>query len=500
MSVTEGWATRPGYLLSRWLFLRLLGVVYAVAFASLAVQVAGLVGSGGILPARDFLARAHALYGGAAYRLFPTLCWLDASDGMLRGLAWSGVALALLLVAGVAQVPVLVLLWMLYLSLSVVGQTFLWFQWDALLLETGLLAVLYAPGGWRPERSRTRAPSAAARWLVWWLVFRLMFLSGVTKLASGDPAWRRLTALDYHFWTEPLPPWTAWYANALPEWTHRAMTAGILAVELGAPWLIFVADRRNAARRAACALLVLGQLAIAATGNYGFFNLLAVVLCLSLLDDAALGRVLPLRLAAAGPEPRAKRVVIGALAPLLAVLSALAFAREIAQTLPGARGALDNPLLRAVAPLRSVNGYGLFRVMTTERPEIVIEESRDGVAWREYPFRWKPGDVTRRPPFVAPHQPRLDWQMWFAALDGASQERWIAGFVYRLLTGSAPVIDLLARNPFPDHPPRFVRATLYDYRFSDPATKAATGQWWTRRPIEPFVPEVSLTDFTPRSQ
>src|SRR5579884_1106395 len=480
MSVTEGWATRPGYLLSRWLFLRLLGVVYAVAFASLAVQVAGLVGSGGILPARDFL--AHALDGGAAYRLFPTLCWLDASDGMLRGLAWSGVALALLLVAGVAQVPVLVLLWMLYLSLSVVGQTFLWFQWDALLLETGLLAVLYAPGGWRPERSRTRAPSAAARWLVWWLVFRLMFLSGVTKLASGDPAWRRLTALDYHFWTEPLPPWTAWYANALPEWTHRAMTAGILAVELGAPWLIFVADRRNAARRAACALLVLGQLAIAATGNYGFFNLLAVVLCLSLLDDAALGRVLPLRLAAAGPEPRAKRVVIGALAPLLAVLSALAFAREIAQTLPGARGALDNPLLRAVAPLRSVNGYGLFRVMTTERPEIVIEESRDGVAWREYPFRWKPGDVTRRPPFVAPHQPRLDWQMWFAALDPEGARAWLVPFLARLLEESPAVLALLGPAPFPGggSPPRYVRLAYWRYRFTTPEERARTGAWWHR--------------------
>src|SRR5579884_4087206 len=457
MSVTEGWATRPGYLLSRWLFLRLLGVVYAVAFASLAVQVAGLVGSGGILPARDFLARAHALYGGAAYRLFPTLCWLDASDGMLRGLAWSGVALALLLVAGVAQVPVL-------------------------LLETGLLAVLYAPGGWRPERSRTRAPSAAARWLVWWLVFRLMFLSGVTKLASGDPAWRRLTALDYHFWTEPLPPWTAWYANALPEWTHRAMTAGILAVELGAPWLIFVADRRNAARRAACALLVLGQLAIAATGNYGFFNLLAVVLCLSLLDDAALGRVLPLRLAAAGPEPRAKRVVIGALAPLLAVLSALAFAREIAQTLPGARGALDNPLLRAVAPLRSVNGYGLFRVMTTERPEIVIEESRDGVAWREYPFRWKPGDVTRRPPFVAPHQPRLDWQMWFAALDPEGARAWLVPSLARLLEESPAVLALLGPAPFPGggSPPRYVRLAYWRYRFTTPEERARTGAWWHR--------------------
>src|SRR6266496_1783807 len=321
MDITEAWATRPAdppaYLLSRWLFLRLLGAVYLIAFVSLAVQVSGLLGERGILPAGSFLQRAHALYGGAAYRLFPTLCWLGAGDGMLKLLAWGGVALAVLLIAGVAPAPVLLLLWMCYLSLSVAGQAFLWFQWDGLLLETGLLAVLYAPSQLLPSLERERAPSRTVRWLVWLLLFKLMFLSGITKLASGDPTWRHLTALDYHFWTQPLPPWTAWYAQRLPGWVHKGMTLGMFAIELGVPWLIFAPARLRRLRVVACALLVLGQLGIAVTGNYGFFNLLAIVLCVPLLDDAVLRPVLPLRLAAGEPEPLWRRRVTVALAAMI---------------------------------------------------------------------------------------------------------------------------------------------------------------------------------------
>src|SRR3989442_113671 len=225
-------------------------------------------------------------------------CWLGTNDGVLRALCWAGAALALLLVAGVAQAPVLLLLWIGYLSLTVAGQNFLWFQWDGLLLETGLLAVLFAPIQLRPSLRCERAPSTVMRWLVWGLLFRLMFLSGVTKLASGDPTWLHFTALDYHFWTQPLPTWPAWYAQWLPEWMHQGMTIAIIGIELLVPWFILVPERwggprARAARRAACGLLVLGQLAIALTGNYGFFNLLAIVLCVSLLDDAALRRGAP---------------------------------------------------------------------------------------------------------------------------------------------------------------------------------------------------------------
>ena len=402
----------------------------------------------------------------------------------------------MLLLAGVAQAPVLALLWACYLSLSVVGQTFLWFQWDRLLLEAGLLAVLYAPTQWLPSLEQERAPSRAVRWLVWLLLFKLMFLSGITKLASGDPTWRHLTALDYHFWTQPLPPWTAWYAQLLPAWVHKGMTLGMFAIELGVPWLIFAPSPWRRLRIAACALLGLGQLGIAATGNYGFFNLLAIVLCVPLLDDAVLRRVLPLRLAAGEPEPLWRRRVTVALLAVIASLSALTFAREISATLPGGRGALDHPLLRAVAPLRSVNGYGVFRVMTTERPEIVIEGSRDSVHWLEYEFRWQPGAVSRRPRFVAPHQPRLDWQMWFAALDPEGAEPWLAGLVRRLLEGTPQVLSLLGSNPFPGAPPRYVRLVSYRYRFTTAQERSRTGAWWSRELSGYLTGPLSLADLS----
>ena len=499
IDVTEPWATRrieaPTYVLSRWLFLRLLGVVYLVAFLSLVPQVTGLVGEHGLLPARPFLERAFAIYGAAAYRLFPTLCWLGASDATLQALCWAGVALALLLIAGVAQVPVLLLLWVDYLSLSVAGQTFLWFQWDALLLETGLLAILFAPTQLVPSLTTERAPLAPARWLVWGLLFRLMVLSGATKLASGDPTWRHLTALDYHFWTQPLPPWPAWYAQWLPEWLHRAMTLAILVIELGVPWLILAPQRWRYLRYAACALLVAGQLAIALTGNYGFFNLLAIVLCVPLLDDAVLRRVLPLALTAGEPEPRWRQYAVRGLAAVLAVLAALAFAREIAQTLPGVRRPLENPLLDAVAPLRSVNGYGLFRVMTTERPEIVIEGSEDTLHWSEYGFPWKPGDVARRPRFMAPHMPRLDWQMWFAGLDPAGAQAWLWPLLRNILEGTPQVLELLGENPFPARPPRYVRLVYYRYRFASPSVRARTGAWWERDRVGYLTRPLSVADF-----
>ena len=502
IGITEPWATRPSeaptYVLSRWLFLRLLGVVYLVAFLSLCPQVTGLVGEQGLLPAGAFLERAHAIYGAAAVRLFPTLCWLGAGDAMLRALCWTGVVLALLLIAGVAQTPVLLLLWVDYLSISVAGQTFLWFQWDALLLETGLLAVLFAPTQLLPSLTTERAPLAPARWLMWGLLFRLMVLSGVTKLASADPTWRHLTALDYHFWTQPLPPWPAWYAHWLPAWTHKAMTLAILTIEVGVPWLMLAPPRwRHAgrARHAACAILILGQLGIALTGNYGFFNLMAIVLCVPLLDDALMRRVLPLPLTAGPPEPRWRVYAVRGLAPVLALLALLAFAREIAQTVPGVRRPLENPLLDAVAPLRSVNGYGLFRVMTTERPEIVIEGSDDTLHWKEYGFRWKPGDVTRRPAFMAPHMPRLDWQMWFAGLDPAGAQPWLLTLLRRLLAGTPQVLGLLGDNPFPARPPRYVRLVYYRYRFAEPSVRARTGAWWERDRVGYLTKALSLADF-----
>jgi hypothetical protein len=481
-------AGSPAYLLSRWLFLRLLGLVYLVALASLAVQITGLVGEQGITPARQYLDSARAMVGGGAYRLLPTVFWLGSGDVALRLVTWAGAGSAVLLAAGVAPLGTLALLWALYLSLTIAGQEFLSFQWDALLLEAGLLAILWAPAGWLPRRSE-RQPSELARWLLVFLLFKLMFLSGITKLLSGDPTWRNLTALDYHFETQPLPPWTAWYAHQLSSGMHRAATLVMLAIELGAPCLLFAPARLRSLRIAGALALILLQLGIAATGNYGFFNLLTIVLCVPVLDDGFLRGIVPLRLTAEVPESRGRRVIISVVAPVLLLLSVLSFIREIAYTIPQGRGVGYLPrwgdaMLSWVAPFRSINGYGLFRVMTRERPEIVIEGSRDGVEWIEYNFRYKPGSIDRRPRFVAPFHPRLDWQMWFAALDPVQSYGWLQSLTRHLRAGTPEVVALLGDSPFADAPPAFVRLVRYDYRFSTPDERQRSGVWWVRAPLE----------------
>ncbi len=483
---------------ARWLFLRLLGVVYLVAFLSLASQIVGLVGEHGLFPVGEYLGQARATYGSGIWHVLPTLLWFSSSDTALHVLALGGAGLAALLVLDVAPVVVLPLLWVFYLSLAVAGQDFLSFQWDALLLETGLLACLWAPAGWLPTlRLDGAEPSPVVRWLLWLLLFKLMFLSGVTKLLSGDPTWRSLTALDFHFETQPLPPWTAWYAHHLSPGIHRGMTLAMFGSELVLPFTIFAPGRFRALRIAGAALMMLFQAGIAATGNYGFFNLLTIVLCVTLLDDRVLGRLLPRLREPVKPESPGRRVLVGVVAAVLLMLSTLSFVREAAYTVPGGEGRAYLPawaedLLDAFAPFRSVNGYGLFRVMTTERPEIVVEGSRDGTEWKAYEFRWKPGDPARRPGFVEPFHPRLDWQMWFAALDPQGYRPLLESLIEHLLEGTPEVLGLLERNPFPESPPKYIRLKYFRYFFSSPEERAQRGAWWVREPRGNLTEPVSL--------
>jgi hypothetical protein len=470
----------------RRLFLRLLGLVYLAAFLSLAVQVEGLIGSKGILPVAELLDWARARTGPERHFLFPSLFWLNASDAALAAASWGGAILSCLLLAGLAPAPLLFALWALYLSLTSAGQIFLGYQWDALLLETGFLAIFWAPFSLR-LRPGPQPPAVLVNWLLRWLLFRLMFSSGVVKLLSGDPTWRDLTALRYHYWTQPLPTWTAWYVDHLPGWFHAGSLVAMLAMELAVPLLIF-APRRL--RLVACGALVALQLAIAATGNYAFFNLLTIVLCLVLLDDRSLPEGLRRRLvpAASGEPGRGwPRWVLLPLAALVSLLSAIQMSGTVGLRVPWPAPA--RAVYRAAAPFQVVNGYGLFAVMTTRRPEILVEGSDDGVAWKAYELRWKPGDVTRAPAFVAPHQPRLDWQMWFAALETCEANPWLLRFLARLLDGSPPVVGLLERNPFPRSPPRLVRAVLYEYRFTD--ARESGGAWWRREEVGLFCPVLS---------
>jgi hypothetical protein len=446
------------FVRSRWLFLRLLGVVYLIAFVSLAVQITGLVGEHGLLPA--------------------------ASDRSLLLRAWGGAAVSVLLIAGLAPVASTVVLWALYLSLTIAGEEFLRFQWDGLLLETGLLAVLYAPFVWRSRLSTDPEPPAAVRWVLWFLAFKLTFLSGATKILSGDRTWAAWTALTFHYETQPIPAWTSWYMHQLPASVHFWSAAGMFAVEVAVPWLIFAPPRFVRVRAVAAAIMISLQLGIAATGNYGFFNLLATVLYLALLDDRVLTWRAPPARPRAGPLNGAAiwYLVASGAALLIACFSVMTLFREIDLTRgqPSVVSRLwSSRALDAVAPIDSINGYGLFRVMTTERPELVVEVSADGTSWKEWEFTWKAGDVKRRPSFVQPHMPRLDWQMWFAALDPRGAQRWLSPLIQRLLDGDEAVARLLGPNPLGGRP-QCVKLVYYQYHFTSRAERAATGAWWKR--------------------
>ncbi len=510
----------PHYTLSRWLFLRGLGIIYLIAFASFAVQVPGLIGRDGILPAAQFLDYVRANTGTERYWLLPTLAWLNASDGFLLFLAWGGAFLALLLILDLLTAPVLALLWLFYLSLVSAGQGFMGFQWDALLLEAGFLAIFFAPWAFWRGPSEQSPPSRVVLFLQWWLLFRLMFLSGVVKLASGDPTWRNLTAMSFHYQTQPLPPPVAWYIHKLPLGFHKAETLFTFAAELVVPFFYF-APRRL--RFAAGAVTILLQLLILLTGNYTFFNLLTIVLCIPLFDDTFLRRFVPARVrqrvlpiepevvegelpdgesATPAPvpvrtsAPRVKRGIEIVLAAIILLASVSQIAALLRRPLPLPRVAEQT--LERIAPFRVVNRYGLFAVMTTTRPEIIIEGSNDGGTWLAYDYKFKPDDLQGLPPIAAPHQPRLDWQLWFAALGSPAQNGWFGNLLVRLLEGSPQVLDLFASNPFPDRPPRYIRALLYEYEFTDSETRAETGAWWQREPRGIYFPAISLDDVSPR--
>jgi hypothetical protein len=313
------------------------------------------------------------------------------------------------------------------------------------------------------------------------------------KLMSGDETWRHLTALEYHYYTQPLPTWTSWYMQQLPGWFQQLSVILTFMAELIVPVLIF---GPRLWRQAACAALIGFQLLIAATGNYGFFNLLTIVLCLLLVDD----EVFPTRLRARmGVEP--DLISAGRRRPwprwLIISVVTIVFALTAVPFLENCRLITDWPeslvkLRQGIASFQTFNRYGLFAVMTTDRKEIIVEGSNDGKTWIPYEFKWKPGEVGRWPAFTTPHLPRLDWQMWFAALGDYRRSPWFMTFQIRLLQGSPEVLRLLEKNPFPDHPPRYVRAILYEYYFTDFAHRKETGAWWRRELQGAYCPVISL--------
>ncbi len=458
----------------RDLHLSLLGAVFCVAFLSLYAQIGLLLGSDGLLPAAQYLSRFD---GPLPWRWLdaPTIFWLGCSDWLLEAATLLGAGVSVLLVLRIAPRYSLIVLWGLYLSLVTVGQEFLSFQWDNLLLETAFFSLFIAPGGIR--RRTAPAPHWAGVFLMQWLLIRLHVESGAAKLLAGDPTWRDLTAMVSYYETAPLPTWLGWYAHQWPLWAHQATALLTFFIELIVPWCVF-APRLL---RAPAFLLMFGlQVVVILTANYGFFNYLSALLCLWMLDDGHLDSVR--RLLWLGPRSRVPPARPWWPTPPLVAAAALLVLISIVPFLPFLVGSIPSqltPLRRVLGGIRSINAYHLFATMTLVRREAVIEGSSDGQTWLPYEFRYKPGDPLRAPGFVAPYQPRVDFLMWFLLL-GRRDAPYFDTLLRKMQHKPEAVAPLFAINPFPGEPPAKLRVAIYHYTFTDAATRAPTGLWWNR--------------------
>jgi hypothetical protein len=471
--------TRQTYVVSSWLFARVLGVVLLIAFVSLGVQAKGLFGSAGVMPISMLVEQAKG--AGHSFWQHPSALWWGSGDTMITAVCVVGVFASLALLLGFVPKLALAVSWFAYLSFVSLGWPFMSFQWDVLLLEASFTAFFFVPLRFWDRPSGHAAPHPIARWALWWLLFRLVFRSAWVKLASGDASWADLSALSYHYWSQPLPTTLAWYANLLPDWFQTFSCALMFAVELGAPVLIFLPWAW--ARRTAAATIVAVMILIGLTGNYGFFNLCTIALCIPLLDDRLLARFAGARFDLKPRlDPKTKWNAWPGVAPaLVIVLSGVIFAS-------GTIGRGAPRWLGPIYPFSTFNNYGLFAVMTTERPEIEIEGTIDGQSWKPYGFRYKPGPLDRAPVWNSPHQPRLDWQMWFAALGDYRRNVWLGNLMRRLLQGEPTVLQLLDVNPFEQGPPKQIRAIVYRYEFTAWDERKATGHWWKRRDRMLYAP------------
>jgi lipase maturation factor 1 len=485
------WGSRvepPSYIIASSLFARAIALIYLIAFVSFGRQVRGLIGAQGIQPVTEFFSEVVRQFGSNGFWQVPSIFWWIHSEFGLESIVWGGAVIAGVAAIGrphtSGQKAALVLLFVYYLSIVNAGQIFMSYQWDFFLLEAGFLAIFLKPVFTRVFLFR-------------WLLFRLMFESGAVKLLSHDASWRNLTALAVHYQTQPLPTPIAWYMMQLPLWFQKASTGFVFVVELGLPFLMF--GPRRPKQIAALGTICL-QTLILLTGNYTFFNLLAIALCLFLLDDAFFMRVFrvkpkDVRLPAASrsrwakpPIVHSNRRVSAALFAFIMIVSVAGLAGMFGVRVP----AVVDAVLGHAARFGVVNQYGLFATMTTSRPEISIEGSNDAVDWQPYIFPYKPGPLNRAPGWAEPFQPRLDWQMWFAALGNYRENPWLLRFMERLLEGSPPVLELLDHNPFGGKPPKYIRAMVYDYRFTTFEERRQTGNWWKRELKGTYFPPISL--------
>jgi lipase maturation factor len=488
---------RVSHWLTRALVLRSLGFVYSVAFAVALTQARPLFGEHGITPAAIYFDRVAARFGGAwpGFRELPSIFWASASDAMLAAAAWLGLAGSLAVLAGVANAALLAVLWVLYLSFVHAGQVWYGYGWETLLCEAGFLAIFLCPlRSWRAFDAIDRPP-AVVIWLFRWLAVRVVLGAGLIKV-RGDPCWRQLTCLEWHYETQPVPSPPSWLLHHMPAWFHQGGVLFNHFVELIVPFGI-MAPRPW--RTAAGVFCVLFQLLLITSGNLSFLNWLTLAVCLACFDDQPLLRVVPARwrerlrgklerLSLDAEPSAARRWVVGGVAALVAVLSLNPIVNMASPV---------QSMNRSFDPLHLVNTYGAFGSVHQERHEVIIEGTSDlyvgpDSKWLEYQLPCKPGDPMRRPCLITPWHYRLDWQAWFAGLPHATAEQhpWVYRVLYLLLRGDPGIRGLFAYDPFPAEPPRWVRVEVYRYRF----TAFGEPGWWHRERIGTFIDPVSLDD------
>src|SRR5829696_8987381 len=471
------WLAAPEWWWGRLVLERGIAVVYVIAFVGAARQFRGLIGTHGMLPVPNYLARR-------TFRSTPSLFHLHYSDRFFAAVCWVGAAVSAAMAIGLADAAPLWLamllwlaLWALYLSIVNVGQIWYSFGWESLLLEAGLLVVFVG--------NDDVAPPVLVMWLTRWLLFRVEFGAGLIKL-RGDRCWRDLTCLDFHHETQPMPGPLSWWFHRLPRPLHRAEVLANHATQLVVPFGLFAPQP---VARIAALVIVVTQTWLLVSGNFSWLNLITIVLAVSAMDDTLLGAVLPVDPPATLANPAAwQQATVATLVVLVAVLSV----RPVLN-LVGRRQLMNV----SFDPLRLVNTYGAFGAITRVRREVVLEGTDDPApgpvtVWKEYQFKAKPGDPRRRPRQVAPYHLRLDWLAWFAAMSPPSAHPWMATLVTRLLEHDPATLKLLGHNPFPDHPPAVVRARLYRYRFTTPAERRQTGAWWSRDLVGDYLPPLRL--------
>src|SRR4029078_8742738 len=479
------------YWLTRFGILRHLGFVYAVAFLVAANQLVPLIGEHGLTPATRFLNEVQTQLRARSAGMFrvPTLFWFGISDHSLSIFSWVGFALSLIVLAGYANAILLAVLWAMYMSIVHIGQIWYGYGWEIQLLETGILSIFLCPllDGRPFPKSR---PPILVIWLFRWLGFRIMFGAGLIKL-RGDICWRDLTCLYYHYETQPIPNPISRFLHFAPLWFHKFEVLWNHFVELIVPWFSF---GPRMARHIAGVLLVTFQISLIISGNLSFLNslIISVNICflnylpiipfLACFDDTFLGRFLPApivrRAQQAAQNSKPSRVNNG----IAVALAIMVIWLSIPTVLNLASG--RQLMNYSYDPLDLVNTYGAFGTVGRERDEIVFEGTDDALItgetkWKEYEFKAKPRDPNRRPPFVAPYQPRIDWQIWFAAMSSPAEYPWTLHFVWKLLHNDRGTLSLIANNPFPDAPPHYIRARLYRYQFAPIGDKS----WWKREPV-----------------